>query len=621
MYLRSLTLENLRCYRHARFELPPGLTVILGANASGKTTLLEAVYLLATTTSPRATNARALIRHGESWGRVTGVFEREGRELTVSVLLGDPAGGRSGERTIEIDGRQLDGARAAIGRVQAVLFWVGELQVVKGSPGERRRFMNAAIGQVSARYLDDLARYRRALRQRNEVLKSMAARGGDGRTLAPWTHALVEAGAPITQDRAAFMAALAAEAAPLHARLGAGAEELVVRYEPSVPTDEGADIADLSGIEACPHIETLTLTAGTISDLTPLASLSAIRTLNLIENDIDDIEPLAALENLERVYLRGNAITSLEAFAALENLYDVRVNGNNVVDIGPLVANPGLAQGDSVYLRHNPLSQEAACLDIPALEQRGVIVDHNAVCTSVVVAFADAHLEALIRVRIQRPEKPVLDSMLAGLTDLDLSNAAIAELAGLQHLTALATLDLSRNAVRDITPLADLTELETLDLAANRVREIGALVNLQKLKRLNLAGNRIDAVGALAVLNTLEYLDLSDNAITSCSALVANAGLADGDTVDLRRNPLNKRALCVEIPALEARGVTLLHDGTCEQATPKPTGCHSAGGSITRPGGPAARSFGDALLYTGLGLAFMLAPRRRQSDAPQCLSG
>jgi len=244
VYLRSLTLENLRCYRHARFELPPGLTVILGANASGKTTLLEAVYLLATTTSPRATNARALIRHGESWGRVTGVFEREGRELTVSVLLGDPAGGRSGERTIEIDGRQLDGARAAIGRVQAVLFWVGELQVVKGSPGERRRFMNAAIGQVSARYLDDLARYRRALRQRNEVLKSMAARGGDGRTLAPWTHALVEAGAPITQDRAAFMAALAAEAAPLHARLGAGAEELVVRYEPSVPTDEGADIAD-----------------------------------------------------------------------------------------------------------------------------------------------------------------------------------------------------------------------------------------------------------------------------------------------------------------------------------------------------------------------------------------
>ncbi len=244
MYLKSLTLENFRCYERARFELPPGLTVILGPNASGKTTILEAVYLLATTTSPRTTNARALIRHGESWGRVTGVFEREGRELTIRVLLGDPAGGRSGEKTVEVDGRQVDSAREAIGRVQAVLFWVGELQVVKGSPGDRRRFMNAAIGQMNARYLDDLARYRRALRQRNEVLKSMAHRGGDGRMLAPWTHALVEAGAPMTEDRGAFVAALAAEAGPLHTRLGAGAEELTVRYEPSVTAEDGAEIAD-----------------------------------------------------------------------------------------------------------------------------------------------------------------------------------------------------------------------------------------------------------------------------------------------------------------------------------------------------------------------------------------
>ena len=244
MYLKSLTLDNFRCYRHARFELPAGLTVILGPNASGKTTILEAVYLLATTTSPRTTNARTLIRHGESWGRVSGVFERGGRELTMRVLLGDPAGGGSGEKSIEIDGRQVASTREAIGRVQAVLFWVGELQVVKGSPGDRRRFMNAALGQVSARYLDDLARYRRALRQRNEVLKSMAHRGADGRLLAPWTHALVEAGAPMAEDRADFVQALAAEAGPLHARLGAGAEELVVRYAPSVAPDDGAEVAD-----------------------------------------------------------------------------------------------------------------------------------------------------------------------------------------------------------------------------------------------------------------------------------------------------------------------------------------------------------------------------------------
>ncbi len=244
MYLKSLTLDNFRCYRHAQFELPPGLTVILGPNASGKTTILEAVYLLATTISPRTANTRALIRHGESWGRVSGRFERDGQDFTIQVLLGGPAGARSGEKTVEIDGHQVHSAREAIGRAQAVLFWIGELQVVKGSPAERRRFMNAAIAQLSPRYLDDLARYRRALRQRNEVLRSMAHGGADGRTLAPWTHALVEAGVPITVDRAAFVAALAAEAGPLHERLGAGAEQLLVRYQASIAADGDGDLVD-----------------------------------------------------------------------------------------------------------------------------------------------------------------------------------------------------------------------------------------------------------------------------------------------------------------------------------------------------------------------------------------
>ncbi|MGC9316611.1 MAG: DNA replication/repair protein RecF [Armatimonadota bacterium] len=253
MYLKSLTLENFRCYQRASLELPPGLVVVLGPNASGKTTLLEAVYLLATTTTPRSGRGRAVIRHGQSWGRVTGVFVREGRELSIRVTLGDPSGERSGAKVVEVNGREVESFRDAIGRVQAVLFWVGSLEVVKGSPSNRRRFMNTAIGQMSARYLDDLSRYRRALRQRNELLKSIAARGGDGRALAPWTHALVEAGAPIVEDRADFVRSLAAEAAPRHRRLaaGAGAEDLAVRYEPSVSAAAEGTVAD----EFCRRLE------------------------------------------------------------------------------------------------------------------------------------------------------------------------------------------------------------------------------------------------------------------------------------------------------------------------------------------------------------------------------
>ncbi len=245
MHLQSLTLENFRCYERAELQFRPGLNVVLGPNASGKTTILEAVYLLATTTSPRSGRSKAMVRHGETWGRVTGRFIFDDRALTIRITLGDPAGERSGAKTIEIDGREVDSARHAIGRVQAILFWVGALDVVKGSPSDRRRFMNTAIGQMSARYLDDLARYRRALRQRNEVLKGMARRGGDGSTLAPWTHALVEAGAPITADRSSYLAALAPEAASLHTRLGVGSEELTVRYDPSIEALGGVEqIAD-----------------------------------------------------------------------------------------------------------------------------------------------------------------------------------------------------------------------------------------------------------------------------------------------------------------------------------------------------------------------------------------
>ncbi len=232
MHLRNLTVENFRSYERASFDLPPGLTVVLGPNASGKTTLLEAINLLATTTSPRAPNVKQLIRQGESFARASGVFERDGANFTIAAALGEATRSEA-RKSFEVDGRELTRPSDVIGRVQVALFWVGDLDVVKGPPAERRRFVNTAIGQLSHRHLDDLARYRRALRQRNEVLRAIAGgRGGGGAELAPWTRALVESGAAITADRSDYVGSLAREAAPLHAQLGD--EELEVLYRPAI---------------------------------------------------------------------------------------------------------------------------------------------------------------------------------------------------------------------------------------------------------------------------------------------------------------------------------------------------------------------------------------------------
>lgn len=244
MYLRYLLLENLRRFARAEFEFAPGLTVVMGPNASGKTTLLEAVHLLATTTSPRTGNWRHLLQRGQAWARVTAACERDGAELSVRLLLGEAAEGGAG-KAIEVNGRRLDNLRDAVGKVQIVLFWAGELEVVKGGPEQRRHFLNKALGQLSRRHLDDLIRYRRALRQRNEVLRALAQGRPDGKQLAPWTRTLVETGVEITLDRAEYVATLAREATALYQRLGGG-EELSLSYRPSVNTEAGQTQEDVA---------------------------------------------------------------------------------------------------------------------------------------------------------------------------------------------------------------------------------------------------------------------------------------------------------------------------------------------------------------------------------------
>lgn len=237
--MKSLLLENFRCYQRAEFSFPAGLSVVLGPNACGKTSLLEAVYVLAATTSPRAGSDRSLVRWGEAGAGVTGVFERDRGELSIRLTLpgaatAEPDQAGPAAKSVELDGRPLGSLRDGVGRAQAVFFWVGELEIVKGSPSARRRFMNAALGQLSRRYLDDLARYRRALRQRNRLLRMLAEGAGDGSRLGPWTQALVEAGAAICADRTAYLGGLAEEASALHERLSGAGGPLEVSYRPSV---------------------------------------------------------------------------------------------------------------------------------------------------------------------------------------------------------------------------------------------------------------------------------------------------------------------------------------------------------------------------------------------------
>ena len=234
MYLKRLGLEQFRCYDRLSIDFGPGLSVLAGANASGKTSVLEAIFLLATTKSHRTSSDRELVQWGQDWARAGGVFQTDQRgEVSLRVTLHDrrrDSDANGSRKTIEVNSVPRRRLAQIVGQTSVVLFGPDDLELVKGSPGTRRRFMNTAIAQVRPAYLADLMRYRRAVRQRNECLKSIVARGLPDEMLYPWDSQLIQSAAQLSMDRAEFVRALAPHVRHVHQRLSAGSEQIDIEY-------------------------------------------------------------------------------------------------------------------------------------------------------------------------------------------------------------------------------------------------------------------------------------------------------------------------------------------------------------------------------------------------------
>ena len=233
MYIARLALENFRVYQELEIEFRKGLTIIVGPNASGKTSLLEAVHLLATTKSPRTHIDRRLIRWDEPYCRAEGTFISAGgdhTDLSVGIAANGSVSDASPPKQMWLNGIAAARVSDIVGHVGVVMFTGEDLDLVKGSPQTRRRFLNIALSQLRPRYLDDSQRYRRALDQRNAVLKQIRDGAAVVASLEPWTRQLVQAGAAITADRAEFLATLSDAAALTHGELSDYREELSLAY-------------------------------------------------------------------------------------------------------------------------------------------------------------------------------------------------------------------------------------------------------------------------------------------------------------------------------------------------------------------------------------------------------
>ena len=195
--MRILSLELTDYRNYARAELRPcaGVTVLAGDNAQGKTNLLEAVYLCCTGRSHRTRQDRELVRWGADFCRVC--VEAERRDGAHEVDIAIPLAGR---RKIRVNGSEIARSGELMGHVTGVLFSPEDLRLIKDGPGERRRFMDIALSQIRPSYYYALQRYARALKQRNELLRT-----GRLETLDSWDEQLCREGARIMAARADYI--------------------------------------------------------------------------------------------------------------------------------------------------------------------------------------------------------------------------------------------------------------------------------------------------------------------------------------------------------------------------------------------------------------------------------
>ena len=257
--LTRLTLTNFRNFRGLDLELPPGVVTLYGGNAQGKTTLLEAVYLLAIARSFRAENERELVnlqaaREGEP-ASVGGVLERG--EERVTVYVGYERVERAGQRGGEAQAAGRDGLdysvrrqirvnrtakRAAdlVGVIGAVLFSAEDIELVQGAPAGRRRYLDILISQSNPLYLKALQRYYRVVKQRNRLLRLLREGRAEARELEFWDEELVREGAWLTGQRDGALKLLAELGAGHYGDLGNPGQEFRLEYRPSVIPREDA---------------------------------------------------------------------------------------------------------------------------------------------------------------------------------------------------------------------------------------------------------------------------------------------------------------------------------------------------------------------------------------------
>ena len=233
MIIKSLELSNFRNYESLSLSFDRGTNILYGDNAQGKTNILEAIFVSATTKSHKGSKDKDMIRFGHEEGHIRTYLEKEEMGYQVDMHLRS-----SKSKGIAIDGQKIKKAAQLLGLLNVVFFSPEDLSIIKNGPSERRHFVDMELCQLDSFYLYNLNHYNKIVNQRNKLLKDLYFQPQLQETLSIWDAQLVSFGGKIIERRKVFIDQLNEMIYDIHKKLSGGKEELKIIYEPDVSLED-----------------------------------------------------------------------------------------------------------------------------------------------------------------------------------------------------------------------------------------------------------------------------------------------------------------------------------------------------------------------------------------------
>lgn len=241
MICTHVVLRNFRNWPQLAFSPHPGLNLVVGPNAQGKSSLLEALYALVTTRPYRAQRDGEVVRFGERFAHVQAAFTAAGRSVSCEILWEQKEAGRH-RKEVRINRQQVQRLADVFGVARMVLFAPRDLELVSGGPEARRRWLDVALSQVYPTHLHALTQYARVLAERNRLLREAHRSSAIDRALLDaLTEQLVSWGARIARRRVETLARVGAVLEPLYRRLSGDRDHITLHYVSSAAPRDGED--------------------------------------------------------------------------------------------------------------------------------------------------------------------------------------------------------------------------------------------------------------------------------------------------------------------------------------------------------------------------------------------